>query len=78
MAADTATIRVTRQTRDLLADQARERGISLSAMLTELARDAAREAALRSEREAARADASNREALGEERAWEAVLGDGVG
>lgn len=43
-----------------------------------LARDVAREAVFRSEREAARADASNRDALREERDWEATLGDGVG
>lgn len=78
MAVDTATIRVTRETRDLLADQARERGMSLSAMLTELAHDVAREAVFRSEREAAHADASNRDALREEREWEAALSDGVG
>jgi hypothetical protein len=78
MAVDTATIRVTRETRDLLAEQARERGMSLSAMLEELARDVAREAVFRSEREASRADASNRDALREEREWEAALGDGVG
>ncbi len=77
MAVDTATIRVTRETRDLLAEQARERGVSLSAMLTELARDVAREAVFRSEREAARVDAESREALREERAWESALGDGV-
>lgn len=52
--------------------------MSLSAMLTELARDVAREAVFRSEREAARADASTRDVLREEREWEAVLGDGVG
>ena len=78
MAVDTATIRVTRETRDLLAEQARERGVSLSSMLTELARDVAREAVFRSEREAARTDASSPEALREERAWESALGDGVG
>jgi uncharacterized protein (DUF1778 family) len=77
MAVDTATIRVTRETRDLLAEQARERGMSLSSMLTELARDVAREAVFRSERDAARTDASNRDVLREERAWEAALGDGV-
>jgi hypothetical protein len=77
MAVDTATIRVTRQTRDLLADQARERGLSLSAMLTELARDVAREAVFRSEREAARAEASSRDALREELLWESALGDGI-
>jgi uncharacterized protein (DUF1778 family) len=78
MAAETATIRVTRETRDLLAEQARERGLSLSSMLTELAHDVAREAVFRSEREATRADASNPGALREERAWELALGDGVG
>jgi hypothetical protein len=77
MAVETATIRVTRETRDLLAERAQERGMSLSAMLTELARDVAREAVFRSEREAARADAGSREALREERAWESALGDGL-
>jgi uncharacterized protein (DUF1778 family) len=77
MAVDTATIRVTRETRDLLAEQARDRGVSLSSMLTELARDVAREAVFRSERQAARADAGSREALREERVWESAAGDGV-
>jgi len=77
MAVDTATIRVTRETRDLLATQARARGLSLSSMLTEFARDLAREAVFRSERDAARADAGSREVLREERAWEPVLADGV-
>lgn len=78
MAAETATIRVTRETRDLLAAQAQERGLSLAAMLAELAHDAARDAVFRSERDAARADASDRDVLREEREWEAALGDGVG
>ena len=78
MAVETATIRVTRETRDLLAEQARERGVSLSSMLTELARDVAREAVFCSEREAARIDAASRDVLREEREWEAALGDGVG
>lgn len=77
MAVETATIRVTRETRDLLAEQARERGVSLSSMLAELARDVAREAVFRSERDAARADGSSRTGLSEERAWESALGDGV-
>jgi hypothetical protein len=46
-------------------------------MLTELARDVAREAVFRSEREASRADAGSREVLREERAWESALGDGL-
>jgi len=77
MPAETATIRVTCETRDLLAEQAQDRGMSLSAMLTQLARDVAREAVFRSEREAARADASNHAALREEREWEAASADGV-
>lgn len=77
MAASTATIRVTRETRDLLAQEARERGVSLSAMLASLARDVARQAAFRSEREATRADAANPRAMAEQREWEATLGDGI-
>jgi antitoxin MazE7 len=77
MAADTATIRVTRETRDLLAEQARQRGVSLSAMLAELALDAEREEVFRSEREAARADADEPGVRAEEREWEAALGDGI-
>jgi hypothetical protein len=77
MSVETATIRVTRETRDLLAAQARERGTSLAAMLEGLARDAAREAMFRSEREAARTDSSDRDARDEESAWESALDDGV-
>jgi uncharacterized protein (DUF1778 family) len=77
VAAETATIRVTRETRDLLAQQARERGISLSAMVTDLAHDVAQEAIFRSEREASRVDAGDRDVKAAEREWEAALGDGV-
>jgi hypothetical protein len=77
MASDTATIRVTRETRDRLAEQARERGISLAAMLAELARDAERDAIFRSERDASRADAGRTSVDAEEREWEATLGDGI-
>ncbi len=77
VAAETATIRVTRQTRDLLAGQARERGLSLSAMLSELALEAERKAAFRAEREASRADRGNAHVAAEEREWQATLGDGV-
>jgi hypothetical protein len=74
----TATIRVPRETRDLLAAYAQERGLSLSALLSEFARRAERVDAFHSEREATRADASGGEATAEEREWEAVLGDGLG
>jgi hypothetical protein len=74
----TATIRVTRETRDLLASIAREHGVSLSALLTEFARRAERADAFRSERDATRLDAINPDVAAEERGWEAVLGDGLG
>lgn len=78
MAVDTTTIRVSRSTHDLLRRRAKERGISLSAMLTEYAETLAREAIYRSEREATRTDARNPEVAAEERDWEVALADGVG
>ncbi len=77
MASQTATIRVTRQTRDVLAEQARARGMSLAALLAEIADDRRREAVWRSEREASRIDAQSPGARAEVREWEATLGDGV-
>jgi len=74
--AATATIRVPRETRDLLAACARRRGVSLSSLLTELARRIEQTDALRSEREASRTDAGNPDVKAEEREWEAALGDG--
>jgi hypothetical protein len=73
----TATIRVPRETRDSLAARARERGVSLSSLLTEFARRAERAEVLRSEREATRAEAGDPEALAEYGLWEATLGDGI-
>jgi len=75
--AATATIRVPRETRDLLAARARQRGVSLSSLLTEFARRIERAEVLRSEREASRADAGHRDVAAEDRDWEAVLGDGI-
>lgn len=77
MATDTATIRVTRETRDLLAHQASERGLSLSAMLTDLAHDVAREEIFRAERSATRADAGVAAVETEDREWETALDDGL-
>ena len=77
MPSDTATIRVSRDTRDRLARRARERGVSVASLLTEFARRAERADALRSEREATRAEGDTRDQLGEERVWESVLADGV-
>jgi predicted DNA-binding ribbon-helix-helix protein len=77
MAAQTSTIRVTRATRDLLAEQARERGVSLAALLAEIADERRRDAVWRSEREASRIDAQNADAQDEVREWEATLEDGL-
>lgn len=77
MTTETATIRVTRETRDLLAQQASERGVSLSAMLSDLAHDVAREAIFRAERDATRADAGLAAVKAEDREWEATIGDGL-
>jgi hypothetical protein len=73
MATETATIRVSRETRDLLAHQASKRGVSLSALLT----DVAREGIFRAEREATRADAETAAAKAEDRDWESTLDDGL-
>jgi len=78
IATETATIRVSRETRDLLAAQARERGVSLSSMLAEWVREADREAIFQAEREASRRDAREQSVRAEEREWEATLGDGIG
>lgn len=77
MAAETTTIRVTRETRDLLARQARNQGVSVAAMLADLARDAERAAIFRMERETSGGSADPRDAAAEERDWEAAVGDGV-
>lgn len=77
MPADTTTIRVTRETRDLLARQARDQGVSVAAMLAGLARDTERAAIFRAERETSRGSADSGDAAAEERDWEAALGDGV-
>jgi hypothetical protein len=77
MATATATIRVSRQTRDQLAEEAVRRGVSTAAYLSEVARQAWREAAFASEREATRRDALNPDVADEDRLWEATLEDGL-
>jgi hypothetical protein len=75
--AETATIRVPRETRDRLAARARDRGVSLSSLLTDLAERAERADAYRSEREATKADIASPEAMAEYRLWEETLEDGI-
>src|SRR3954447_24786348 len=77
MPSDTATIRVPRQTRDRLAARAHDRGVSLSALLTDLAERAERADAYRSEREATLAEVDDPVAMAEYRLWEGTLEDGI-
>lgn len=77
MTTATATIRVSRSTRDTLAEQARARGISLAALLAEIAHERELEAIFEAERQATLADAQSPAALEEMRLWEATLEDGV-
>ena len=74
---ETATIRVPREIRDLLAELAREHGVSVSALLTEFARRSERALSLQSEVEATRADVASGAARAEQRLWEATNGDGI-
>ncbi|KAA8969736.1 antitoxin [Mycobacterium sp.] len=74
----TTTIRVPVQTRDRLAVQARERGISIAALLTELAARAEREEIFAAERDATRAEATLPAVRDENRDWDATVGDGIG
>jgi hypothetical protein len=77
MPGDTATIRVARQTRDLLAQQARVEGVSLSSLLARLAREHRNAEILRSEHVASRADAADAAALAEDSDWDTTLTDGI-
>jgi antitoxin MazE7 len=77
MAKETATIRVARATRDLLAEHAHARGVSLAALLAEVARERELESIWRAERQAGRIDAENPDVAVEDRAWETTLADGI-
>jgi hypothetical protein len=77
MSTHTTTIRVSVRTRDRLAAQAHERGISIAAFLTELASRAEREAIFRAERDATRAEATVDAVRDEDRDWDDTAGDGL-
>jgi hypothetical protein len=77
MATETATIRVTRDTRDRLAEQAREQGVSLATLLGEIAHERETEAIWESERQARRLEANDPVAAEEMRLWESTLEDGI-
>ena len=77
MTTETSTIRVSRATRDLLAAQARARGLSLAALVAEIAEERHREAIWRSEYQANQIDRENAEAQAELHEWEGTLNDGL-
>ena len=77
MSTETTTVRVSLRTRDRLAAQARERGVSISALLEELAAGVDRDAIFSAEREATRAEAGNRAVHEEEEDWVDTAADDV-
>ena len=77
MATETTTIRVKRETRDQLARQARSRGLSLSALLSQVAQREERDELFRAEREAIISDRNDPEAVEEADLWSATLPDGI-
>jgi post-segregation antitoxin (ccd killing protein) len=76
MSTQTTTIRVSVRTRDRLAAQAREHGVSIAALLTELAARAEREAIFRAERDATRAEAATQAVRQENIDWDTTVSDG--
>lgn len=77
LATQTATIRVSRTTHDLLAAQAQRRGLSVAALLANMAHERELTAIWESEREAARVDARNPTAHLEDQSWDALAADGL-
>jgi hypothetical protein len=77
MSSDTATIRVTRETRDVLAKQARAEGVSLASLLARFARERQTASVWRSEREASRADLESASARQEHADWDVTSADGL-
>jgi hypothetical protein len=78
MPVDTATIRVARETRDVLAEQARAEGVSLASLLARFAREQQNASIWRSEQDASRSDAETTAARDEDEDWDVTLADGIG
>lgn len=78
MSTPTTTIRVSRHTRDRLAAQARQRGVSIASLLAELASQAERHAVFEAERDAERAEARETAVRDEFLEWDNTAGDGIG
>ena len=64
-------------TRDRLAAQARQRGVSVSALLTDLAAQADRHAIFQAERDAEQGEAGDTAARDEARDWGDATDDGI-
>lgn len=64
-------------TRDRLAAQARQRGISIAALLEEMSDQAERQAAFKAERMATLADLDSPEVREEDRDWDVTTVDGI-
>ena len=77
MTTDSTTVRVSLRTRDRLAAQARERGVSISALLEELVAGADREAIFRAERDATRAEVANQAIREDDGVWADAAADGI-
>lgn len=77
MSTKTTTIRVSVLTRDRLAAQARQRGMSIAELLKDLSDQAERQAAFAAERTATLTDAASPAAQDEDRDWETTAGDGI-
>ena len=77
MSTSTATIRVPVSTRDRFAAQARERRVSISVLVTELAALAEGQAAFGAERAATRAESNVHKALREDGDWNDTVDDGI-
>lgn len=77
MSTATTTIRVPIRTRDRLAAQARERGVSIAALLTDLAARAENEAIFRAERDTTRAETALQAVHDENRDWDTTITDGL-
>lgn len=73
----TTTIRVTRETRDLLSAQARAEGVSVTALVDRLARSNARAEIFREERRLWRIESNSSEITAEDAAWDETLADGI-
>lgn len=77
MSARTTTIRVPVPIRDRLAAQARDRGVSMAALLEDFSDQAERQAAFAAERAATLADAQIPQVEDEDTDWDTVSGDGI-